>query len=101
MEKTATLNLRVDPNDKICAEKVLDALGISMSTAVTMFLKQIVITGGIPFDLKVQPAPQSVNADLMTEEELLAKIMSGINDVNAGKVVPARETLKTFLEEHK
>lgn len=49
MEKTTTLNLRVNPDTKENAEKVLTELGISMSAAVNMFLNQISLTGGIPF----------------------------------------------------
>ena len=37
MEKTATLNLRVNPAIKERAETVLQQLGIPMSTAVNMY----------------------------------------------------------------
>ncbi len=70
MEKTATLNLRVSPQVKREAEGVLDQLGIPMSTAITMYLKQIVLTGGIPFSPKLPAAPRSVDADRMTDAEL-------------------------------
>ena len=70
MEKTATLNLRVNPQVKKEAEGILDQLGIPMSTAVTMYLKQIVLTGGIPFAAKLPAAPRSVDADRMTDDEL-------------------------------
>ena len=49
MEKTATLNLRVNPVTKDRAEAVLTKLGIPMSTAIDMYLNQISLTGGIPF----------------------------------------------------
>ena len=42
MEKTATLNLRVNPIAKQRAEQVLKQLGIPMSTAMDMYLNQIV-----------------------------------------------------------
>ena len=41
MEKTATLNLRVNPTVKERAEKVLSQLGVPMSTAIDMYLNQI------------------------------------------------------------
>ena len=47
--KTATMNLRVDPELKQNAEAVLDRLGIPMATAGDMFLNQIVLTEGLPF----------------------------------------------------
>ena len=49
MGKSATLNLRVNPTLKSDAEKILSRLGIPMSTAVDMFLNQVVLVGGIPF----------------------------------------------------
>ena len=49
MEKTMTLNLRVNPTVKQQAEDVLKQLGIPMATAIDMYLRQITMTGGIPF----------------------------------------------------
>lgn len=85
MEKTATLNLRVNPKDKKSAESVLAKLGISMSAAVSIYLKQIALVGGIPFDVKLPEAPDSVDADLMTDEELIAKIKKGYKNALKGK----------------
>ena len=39
MEKTATLNLRVNPMVKERAEAVLSKLGVPMSTAIDMYLR--------------------------------------------------------------
>ena len=60
MEKTATLNLRISPEDKKSAEIVLTKLGIPMATAVGMFLKQVAPTGSIPFSIALPKAPSSV-----------------------------------------
>ena len=49
MSKTATLNLRIDPDVKERAENVLSRLGVPMSTAINIYLTQISLTGGIPF----------------------------------------------------
>ena len=46
MEKTMTLNLRVNPTVKQQAEDVLKQLGIPMATAIDMYLRQITLTGG-------------------------------------------------------
>lgn len=74
MEKTATLNLRVNPTVKQRAEEVLTRLGIPMSTAIDMYLNQISLTGGIPFAVTLPKAPESVNADLMTTEEIAKRV---------------------------
>ena len=70
MEKTATLNLRVNPVVKQRAEEVLAKLGVPMSTAIDMYLNQIGLTGGIPFMIKLPLAPDSINAEKMSAEEL-------------------------------
>lgn len=41
MEKTATLNIRINPTVTQRAEDVLTRLGIPMSTATDMYLNQI------------------------------------------------------------
>ena len=46
-----TLNLRIDGDLKKSAELVLDDIGLSMTAAVTLFLKAVVRTNGIPFTL--------------------------------------------------
>ena len=93
MEKTATLNLRVNPTVKEQAEIVLSRLGVPMSTAINMYLNQISLTGGIPFAITLPKAPEDINADVMTDEEIHAKLQNGYDDVKAGKVKKA-EALK-------
>ena len=66
MGKTATLNIRVNPDVKENAESVLAQLGIPMATAIDMYLKQISLVGGIPFSVVLPKAANSVNADMMS-----------------------------------
>ena len=53
MAKTAYVTARIDPHLKKEAEKILRAMGISVSEAVTIFFKQIVLHRKIPFDIKL------------------------------------------------
>ena len=94
MEKTATLNLRVNPTVKEQAEIVLARLGVPMSTAINMYLNQISLTGGIPFAVTLPKASEDINADVMTDEEIHVKLQSGYDDVKAGRVKKAAEALK-------
>ena len=94
MEKTATLNLRVNPTVKEQAEIVLSRLGVPMSTAINMYLNQISLTGGIPFAVTLPKASEDINADVMTDEEIHAKLQNGYDDVKAGKVKKAAEAFK-------
>ena len=52
MAKTDTLNIRIEPNLKKEAERTLDDLGMNVAEAVTIFLKQVVLTESIPFNIK-------------------------------------------------
>lgn len=96
MEKTATLNLRVNPTVKERAEKVLSQLGVPMSTAIDMYLNQISLTGGIPFSVSLPKAPVSIHADAMTTEEIHQKLEKGYNDIAAGRVQNAAEAFAKF-----
>lgn len=100
MEKTATLNLRVNPTAKQRAEEVLTRLGIPMSTAIDIYLNQILLTGGIPFAVTLPNVPTVLNADLMTVEEIHTKLQEGYDDLQAGKVQNAASAFKKFREKH-
>lgn len=100
MEKSATLNLRVNPAVKQRAEDVLSKLGIPMSTAVDMYLNQISLTGGIPFAVTLPKAPASINADLMTDDELHDKLQKGYEDMQTDRVQNAAEAFAKFRENH-
>lgn len=100
MEKTATLNLRVNPTVKARAESVLSKLGVPMSTAIDMYLNQISLTGGIPFAVTLPKAPDEINADLMTDEQLHEKLQKGYDDMEAGRVQNAANAFAKFRENH-
>lgn len=98
MGKTATLNLRVNPTVKRQAEEVLLKLGVPMSTAIDMYLNQIYMTGGIPFAATLPKVLESINADLMTAEELYTKVLQGIEDADAGRTQNTKEVFRKFRE---
>jgi addiction module RelB/DinJ family antitoxin len=79
---------------------VLSQLGVPMATAVDMFLKQVMLTGGIPFAITLPKAPESVNTDMMSVSQIRYKLSEGLSDVESGKVRSARETFKSFKESH-
>ena len=90
MEKTATLNLRVNPEVKQRAEEVLKSLGMPMSTAIDIYLNQISLTGGIPFAVTLPKAPANIDATQMTAEEIHAKLDRGYQDAMEGRTRDAR-----------
>ena len=53
---TTNLNLQVDTDLKKQSERIFNELGLTMSAALTVFLRQTVRTNGIPFELRL-PSP--------------------------------------------
>ena len=68
MARTANVFARVEPELKEQAESVLDQLGIPMSNAVGMFLRQIVLQKGIPFEMKL-PRTAPLTYGSLTKEQ--------------------------------
>ena len=52
MAKTASLNIRIDPETKRSAEKLFGSFGITITDAVNMFLHQSLMLGGLPFEVR-------------------------------------------------
>ena len=94
MEKTATLNLRINPEVKKSAEGVLYQLGVPMATAIDIFLKQIALTGGIPFAVTLPKAPDSVNTDAMSVSRIREMLDEGLDDIENGRVVSAKSAFE-------
>ena len=101
MEKTMTLNVRVNPDVKQNAETVLKQLGVPMATAVDIFLRQIAMTGSIPFSISLPKAPPMLNADAMTPAEIHAELKAGYDDMLAGRVRDAGTAFADFRKAHR
>lgn len=86
--RTVNVYTRVDPDTKEQAEMILNQLGIPMSNAIGMFLKQVVIQRGMPFEVKL-PAAASVAVGSLTKEQFDAEMEMGMDDIAAGRVVSA------------
>jgi DNA-damage-inducible protein J len=53
---TAMIHVRIDQNLKSKASKTFDAMGLSLSEAVRMFLTRVAADQAIPFELRVPNA---------------------------------------------
>lgn len=95
MGKTATLNIRVNPDVKENAESVLAQLGIPMATAIDMYLKQISLVGGIPFSIVLPKAANSVSVT-----QIHQKLEKGYADIEKGNVEDAASAFVAFRERH-
>ena len=88
MSKSSSVYTRVEPEIKEQAEQVLSKLGIPMANAINLFLRQIVLRQGIPFDIKL---PQNMPPDdsTLSRERFDAEIEKGFASLSVGKTLPA------------
>ncbi|EEZ91374.1 addiction module antitoxin, RelB/DinJ family [Mobiluncus mulieris 28-1] len=99
MGRTANVFARVEPEVKAEAEAVLGELGVPMSNAIGMFLRQVALQRGMPFEVKLPDSTLAVSstraANLalgsLTKAEVDAAIQAGIDDIKAGSTIPAAE----------
>ncbi|KUG24945.1 dna-damage-inducible protein j [hydrocarbon metagenome] len=66
MNKSATIQTRIDPKVKNQAQKILDKLNISMSEAISIFLTQVSLHKGIPFEIKI---PNKLTEETLRKSE--------------------------------
>jgi len=78
MAKTATIQTRVDPEIKRNAQKILSMLNISMSEAISLYLTQITLNKGIPFEIKI---PNKLTAKTLKDSEN-GKELHKVSDVD-------------------
>ena len=55
MAQSTQISFRIDEDIKKNADKVLDDLGLTMSAAITVFLKKVGREHRIPFELSADP----------------------------------------------
>lgn len=66
------MNIRMDSEVKKQAEAIFGEIGINMTTAINIFLKQAIRENGIPFELKVK-TPNAQTAEAMEESDRIAE----------------------------
>ncbi len=74
----SNIQVRIDSKTKKQAQKTLDCLGLDMSSAVKLFLRSVVITQSIPFDIRTANGfTLKQEADMVREsKETLKKVKS-------------------------
>lgn len=78
MNKSATIQARIDPRVKNKAQKILNKLNISMSEAISIFLTQVSLNKGIPFEIKI---PNELTEDTLRKSEN-GEELHEVSDVN-------------------
>ena len=81
MNKTENINIRVEPKLKEEAEETLEDLGMNMADAITVFLKQVVMTESIPFEIK-KPRYNEETLQAMKDVKKGKNLSRGYTDLN-------------------
>ncbi|MCL1864305.1 MAG: type II toxin-antitoxin system RelB/DinJ family antitoxin [Spirochaetes bacterium] len=53
----AQVNILIDDELKVRADRIFEELGLNMTTAFTMFIRQTIRQGGIPFEITTKTDP--------------------------------------------
>ena len=80
----AILQVRIDDDLKNQATAIYNELGIDLSTAVRMFLKKTVSTGGIPFETKIPE--NTLNAIMAVENMRTVSENNGNSDMTPEEI---------------
>ncbi len=87
MAATTNFSVRMDVDLKKQCENLYGELGINLTTAINVFLRQSLRVGGFPFDVRLdQPNKETILAMLESEKLL--------NDTNVKRYSDVEEALK-------
>lgn len=95
MAKTSSVFARVEPDIKEQAEQVLNELGIPMSNAIGLFLKQVVLQRGIPFEMKL-PTKKPIASGSLSDTQLNEELNRGIADFENGNYTTSEDLSDKF-----
>lgn len=66
---TTAISVQIDSKDKELVTEILQKLGVSMSGLINMTIKQVIMKGGIPFEVTI-PKTENNLLKYFTKEQL-------------------------------
>jgi len=84
---TAVINIKTEPETKAKAQKIARQIGVSLSSLINTYLKKLVRTKKVEFDLKEDPSPY-----------LIKMLKKADRDIKAGRVSPGFKTGEEAVE---
>ena len=84
---TAVINIKTQPETKAKAQEIARQIGVSLSSLLNAYLKKLVRTKKVEFDLGEEPSPY------------LVKILKKADkDIKAGRVSPAFDDVEDAIK---
>ena len=93
--RSANVMVRVEPDVKAQAEKVMEKLGLSASTAINLFYRQMIAEQALPFKPSTRTHYKALNE--MSKEEFDERMAVGYAQAINGEVRPADEVFDELL----
>lgn len=87
MSKTTNFSVRMDTDLKRQCESIYSELGINLTTAINVFLRQSLRAGGFPFDVRLEQPNKETLLAMLESEQLL-------NDNNIKRYSDVEEALR-------
>lgn len=69
---TVNLNVRIDKDVKAAAERLFAEMGLTMTTAVNIFLRQAIHENGLPFRVTLAPSLNAATVSAIEEGRRIA-----------------------------
>lgn len=79
---TSNINIRVDSKVKEEAEKLFSKIGMNMSTAMNVFLRQSIRYGGIPFEIRINE-PNEITRNAIEDVENKRNLSKSFDNIEA------------------
>ena len=73
----ATMSIRIADDDKMRADVLFKALGLTTNAAINMFIKQCIRTQGLPFTPTLEKPNDKLKKALEESDEILEEIKNG------------------------
>lgn len=102
MSELANVSFRIDKELKSQADALFSILGINMTTAFNIFLRQAVREKGIPFKISANSfdttPPKDINS--ISETELNYELEKGCKNILEGKTKPAQDVFNRIYRKY-
>lgn len=95
MAVTAPTQIRIEENTKKEAGELLEGLGLNLSDAVNMFLRQVILRKGIPFEVKYPEDMREFKPEVVEAMEEAKRIS---RDPNVKSYTDVKEMFEEILE---
>jgi len=91
------VTFRTDESLKKEAETLFNQMGLNMTTALNVFLRQAVLEQAIPFQPRVRTVTNVPDFSKLSEEEKNAEIQKGFDSLAMGKFFTPEEVRESIL----